>query len=131
MIAFGGREMPGSENPPKYLNSPETPLFSKSRCIFGLDLARAKIVETRTVAIVEGYTDVVMAHLFGCTNVVAVLGTALTEHHVAILRRFADRIVLLFDGDRAGDNAASRAMELFLSQPVEIAIASLPGWHGS
>ena len=126
VIAFGGRVMPGSEDPAKYLNSPETPLFSKSRCIFGLDLAKAKIVETRTVAVVEGYTDVVMAHQFGVSNVVSVLGTALTEHHVAILRRFADRIVLLFDGDSAGDNAANRAMELFLSQPVEIAIASLP-----
>lgn len=126
VIAFGGRVMPGSEDPAKYLNSPETPLFSKSRCVFGLDLAKAKIVETRTVAVVEGYTDVVMAHQFGVSNVVSVLGTALTEHHVSMLRRFADRIVLLFDGDRAGDNAANRAMELFLSQPVEIAIASLP-----
>jgi DNA primase len=126
IIAFGGRVMPGSEDPAKYLNSPETPLFSKSRCIFGLDLARAKIVETRTVAVVEGYTDVVMAHQFGVSNVVSVLGTALTEHHVAILRRFADRIVLLFDGDSAGEGAANRALELFLTQPVEIAIASLP-----
>jgi DNA primase len=126
VIAFGGRVMPGSEDPAKYLNSPETPLFSKSRCIFGLDLAKAKIVETRTVVVVEGYTDVVMAHQFGVSNVVSVLGTALTEHHVAILRRFADRIVLLFDGDSAGDSAANRAMELFLSQPVEIAIATLP-----
>jgi DNA primase len=126
VIAFGGRVMPGSDDPAKYLNSPETPLFSKSRCIFGLDLARAKIVETRTVAVVEGYTDVVMAHQFGVANVVSVLGTALTEHHVAVLRRFADRIVLLFDADSAGDNAANRALELFLSQPVEIAIASLP-----
>jgi len=126
VIAFGGRVMPGSDDPAKYLNSPETPLFSKSRCVFGLDLARAKIVETRTVAVVEGYTDVVMAHQFGVSNVVSVLGTALTEHHVAMLRRFADRIVLLFDADSAGDNAANRALELFLSQPVEIAIASLP-----
>jgi DNA primase len=126
VIAFGGRVMPGSQDPAKYLNSPETPLFSKSRCVFGIDLARAKIVETRTVAIVEGYTDVVMAHQFGVENVVSILGTALTEHHVATLRRFADRIVLLFDGDKAGGNAATRAMELFLSQPIEIAIASLP-----
>ena len=65
VIAFGGRVMPGSEDPAKYLNSPETPLFSKSRSVFGLDLARQKIVETRTVAVVEGYTDVVMAHQFG------------------------------------------------------------------
>lgn len=126
VIAFGGRVMPGSEDPAKYLNSPETPLFSKSRCVFGLDLARQKIVESRSVAVVEGYTDVVMAHQYGVANVVSVLGTALTEQHVSILRRFADRIVLLFDADVAGDTAVDRAVELFLTQPVEIAIASMP-----
>jgi DNA primase len=126
IIAFGGRVMPGSTDPAKYLNSPETPLFSKSRSIFGIDLARQKIVETRTVAVVEGYTDVVMAHQYGATNVVSILGTAMTEQHVAILRRFADRIVLLFDADTAGDAAVNRAVELFLTQPVEIAIASMP-----
>jgi DNA primase len=126
IIAFGGRVMPGSQDPAKYLNSPETPLFSKSRCIFGLDMARQRIVETRTVVIVEGYTDAVMAHQFGVTNVVSVLGTALTEQHVAILRRFADRIVLLFDADSAGDSAADRSVELFLTQPIEIQIASMP-----
>jgi len=77
-IGFGGRVMPGSEDPAKYLNSPETPLFSKGRIAFGMDLARQKIVETRTVAVVEGYTDVVMAHQYGASNVVSVLGTALT-----------------------------------------------------
>jgi DNA primase len=126
VIAFGGRVMPGSDDPAKYLNSPETPLFSKSRCVFGLDLARAKIVETRTVAVVEGYTDVMMAHQFGVSNVVSVLGTALTEQHVGMLRRLADRIVLIFDADAAGEAAVNRAVELFLTQPVEIAIASLP-----
>ena len=126
IIAFGGRKMPDSDDPAKYLNSPETPLYSKSRCLFGLDLARQRIVETRTVAIVEGYTDVVMAHQFGCSNVVSPLGTALTSQHVEILRRFADRIVLLFDADAAGDNAMNRVVELFLTQPIEIAIATMP-----
>jgi DNA primase len=126
VIAFGGRVGPGSTDKAKYLNSPETPLFSKSRCIYGLDLARQKIVESRTVAVVEGYSDVVMAHQYGATNVVSVLGTALTEGHVSILRRFADRIVLLFDADIAGDTAVNRAVELFLTQPVEVAIASMP-----
>jgi DNA primase len=126
VIAFGGRVMPGSEDPAKYLNSPETPLFSKGRSVFGLDLARQRIVETRTVAVVEGYTDVVMAHQYGASNVVSILGTAMTEQHVNILRRFADRIVLLFDADTAGDTAVNRAVELFLTQPVEIAIASMP-----
>lgn len=126
VIAFGGRAMPGSDDKAKYLNSPETALFSKSRCLFGLDLARQKIVETRTVAVVEGYTDVVMAHQYGATNVVSPLGTALTASHVQILRRFAEKIVLLFDADTAGDTATNRAVELFLTQPVEIAIASMP-----
>jgi DNA primase len=126
VIAFGGRAMPGSPDPAKYLNSPETPLFSKSRCVFGLDLARQKIVETRTAVVVEGYTDVVVAHQFGVTNVVSVLGTAMTGQHVSILRRFADRIVLLFDADTAGDAAVDKAVGLFLTQPVEIAIASMP-----
>jgi DNA primase len=133
VIAFGGRVMPGGDSSAgpeqaiaKYLNSPETPLFSKSRSIFGIDLARQKIVETRTVAIVEGYTDVVIPHQFGCSNVVAALGTALTEQHINLLKRFADRIVLLFDADVAGDTAVDRAVSLFLAHPIDIQIASIP-----
>lgn len=135
IIGFGGRVMPGPEDAApsaapaaKYLNSPETPLFSKSRCVFGLDLGRQRIVETRTVAVVEGYTDVIMAHQFDVTNVVSILGTAMTEQHVNILRRFADRIVLLFDADTAGETAVYRTVELFMTQPVDFAIASMP--HG-
>jgi DNA primase len=124
VIAFGGRVL--ADEQPKYLNSPETPLFSKSRCVFGLDLARQKMVETRTAVVVEGYTDVIVAHQFGVSNVVSPLGTALTEQHVKVLRRFADRIVLLFDADTAGDLAVDRAVGLFLTQPIEIAIASMP-----
>lgn len=124
VIAFGGRVL--ADEQPKYLNSPETALFSKSRSVFGLDLARQKMVETRTAVVVEGYTDVIVAHQFGVTNVVSPLGTALTEQHVSMLRRFADRIVLLFDADTAGDLAVDRAVGLFLTQPVEIAIASMP-----
>jgi DNA primase len=127
-VAFGGRTM--ADDPAKYLNSPETPLFSKSRTVFGLDFARQKIIESRTVVIVEGYTDVAMAHQFGVSNVVSILGTGMTEQHVQLLRRFlpdeGGRIVLLFDADAAGSNAADRTVELFLTQPVEMAIASLP-----
>ncbi|MGA2499403.1 MAG: DNA primase [Tepidisphaeraceae bacterium] len=126
IIAFGGRVVPGSEDPAKYLNSPETPLFSKSRAIFGIDLAKQRIVETRTVSVVEGYTDVMMSHQFGATNVVSPLGTALTEQHVHVLRRFADRIVLLFDADSAGDDAVNRVVQLFLTQPVDICVATMP-----
>jgi len=126
VIAFGGRVTATNDSPAKYLNSPETPLFLKSKVAYGLDQGRQRIVETKTVAIVEGYTDVVMAHQFGASNVVATLGTAMTEQHISLLRRFADRVVLLFDGDEAGENAVDRALSIFLSQPIEIAIATLP-----
>ena len=76
--------------------------------------------------VVEGYTDVIMSHQYGVTNVVSVLGTSLTSQHVTLLRRYADRIVLLFDPDVAGDLAVDRAVEVFLTQPVEVLIATLP-----
>lgn len=126
VIAFGGRVMPGSADPAKYLNSPETSLFSKSRCAFGISSARQRIIETGTVAVVEGYTDVLMAHQCGVTNVVSVLGTALTPQHVSLLRRFASRVVLLFDADSAGETAVDRALELLLTEQIDIAIATLP-----
>ena len=126
IIAFGGRVMPGSEDPAKYLNSPETPLFSKSKSVYGLNFARQRMIETGTAVVVEGYTDVVMAHQYGATNVVSILGTAMTEQHVNLLRRFAKKIVLLFDADEAGNVAVDRSVELFLTRDVEIAIASMP-----
>jgi DNA primase len=127
VIAFGGRVLPGSDDKAKYLNSPQTPLFDKGGCAFGVDLAKAKILETRTAAIVEGYTDVMMAHQFGCSNVVSILGTALTARHVALLGKYADKVVLLFDPDEAGATAVDRSVEIFLTQDkVEIAVASLP-----
>jgi DNA primase len=125
IIAFGGRKMPNGEDP-KYLNSPETPLFSKSKSIYGLNFARQKMIETGTAVVVEGYTDVVMAHQYGASNVVAILGTAMTEQHVNLLRRFAKKIVLLYDADEAGNTAVDRSVELFLTKDVEIAIASMP-----
>src|SRR5687768_4447374 len=126
VIAFGGRVLPGGDSPAKYLNSPETPLFSKSRVLFGLDLAKKRIVETRTAIVFEGYADAVMAHQFGVTNAVAVLGTSLTPDHAQTLRRLADRIVLLFDADAAGGMAAKRSVELFLREHVDVAVADLP-----
>ena len=126
VIAFGGRILPGGDSPAKYLNSPETPLFSKGRVLFGLDLAKKRIVETRTAIVFEGYADAVMAHQYGITNAVAVLGTSLTPEHAQTLRRLADRIVLLFDADAAGGMAAKRSVELFLRESVDVAVADLP-----
>lgn len=109
-IAFGGRVLGAGE--PKYLNSQETPLFHKSRTLYGLNKAKASITATGVAIVVEGYTDVIACHEAGLTNVVATLGTALTRQHIrAISRHASKRIVYLFDGDEAGQRAADRALE--------------------
>lgn len=109
-IAFGGRVLDSGE--PKYLNSQETPLFHKSRILYGLNKAKASITTTGVAIVVEGYTDVIACHEAGVTNVVATLGTALSKQHIrAISRHASKRIVYLFDGDEAGQRAADRALE--------------------
>ncbi len=109
-IAFGGRII--GDGQPKYLNSNETPLFRKSRTLYGLDKAKNSLVATGTAIVVEGYTDVIALSEAGVENVVATLGTALTLQHIRLLSRYAKhRIVYLFDGDAAGQKAADRALE--------------------
>jgi DNA primase len=109
-IAFGGRLL-GEAGPgaPKYWNSPETPVFSKSRTLYGLGRARKAIAACGVAVVVEGYTDVVTAHQAGFENVVATLGTSLTEDHVKVLSRLAPTVLLAFDADSAGLKAAFRA----------------------
>lgn len=109
VIAFGGRVI--GEGEPKYLNSPETPLFEKGQEVFGLPQARTALREKNTVIVVEGYMDVVALAQHGIGNVVATLGTATTARHVRKLLRQVDRIVFCFDGDAAGRKAAWRALE--------------------
>ena len=130
-IAFGGRVLPDSSrddrSDAKYLNSPETPLFNKSATLYGLHLAKKAIMAQHGCAvIVEGYTDVIACHQAGCGNAVATLGTALTVQHVKMLRRFAQKAVLIFDADKAGQGAADRAAELSLLSELDVAIAILP-----
>ena len=115
-----------SDSPAKYVNSPETPLFSKSHLLYGLDLAREAIRKSRTALVMEGYTDCIVAHQYGFTNAVAVLGTALGEAHIRMLKRFADRIVLVLDGDEAGQRRANEVLELFVAQQVDLRILTLP-----
>ena len=124
VVAFGGRVL--GEGEPKYLNSPESPLFDKSRSLYGLHLAKDAIVKSRTAVIVEGYTDTIMAHQFGIDNVVATLGTALTAEHARALSRYADRIILVFDSDNAGQKAADRSIDIFFAQQIEVRIVTLP-----
>jgi DNA primase len=124
VIAFGGRTL--NETGAKYINSPTTPLFDKSNTLYGLEQARHQIVATGTAVVVEGYTDVILPHQFGCTNVVATLGTSFTAGHGRILRRYAKKVVLLFDSDTAGMAAANRALEVCLSQHLDIKLAFVP-----
>lgn len=121
VIGFGGRTL--GDDPAKYMNSPATQLFDKSKCLYGLDKARHSIVSTGSAVVVEGYTDVIMCHQFGCDNVVATLGTSLTAEHARMLRRYAKRIILVFDSDVAGMEAANRAIEVCIGQHVDIRIA--------
>lgn len=133
-IGFGGRILPVVEKSlaeagrkaAKYLNSPETPLFQKRRHLYAADLARPAAREAGWVAVVEGYTDVIAAHQAGLANVVGTLGTALGEEHIQALRSLADRVVLVFDGDEAGQKAADRTLEMFLGHEVDLRVLTLP-----
>ncbi|TWT42422.1 DNA primase [Phycisphaerae bacterium RAS1] len=124
-VAFGGRTL--GDDPAKYLNSPETALFSKSHVLYALDLARPAIESGGEAIVVEGYMDAVMLHQFGFPNVVATLGTALTDAHVKLLGRFAKSIVLCFDGDEAGIKAADRGVETALRTGADVRVMLLPG----
>jgi DNA primase len=124
VIGFGGRTL--DEAGAKYINSPTTPLFDKSNSLYGLEHARHQIVSSATAVVVEGYTDCIMAHQFGCSNVVAALGTSFTAGQGRILRRYAKKVVLIFDSDAAGIEAANRALEICLSQRIDIRLASVP-----
>jgi len=109
VVGFGGRAL--DDAIPKYLNTPQTPLFDKGRVLYGIDLARESIRETATALIVEGYMDVVIPHQCGVTNVVACMGTALTDEQLGILKRLTKRLILALDPDAAGIQAMQRGVE--------------------
>ena len=124
-VAFGARAMrPGDE--PKYLNSPETPAYTKGRHLFGLSVSRDEIRRKKFAILVEGYLDLIIPYQHGIRNVVASLGTALTAEQAKLLGRFARKVVVNYDGDRAGINAAKRAIEVLLPEDFEIKILVLP-----
>ena len=130
VIGFGGRVIDQGE--PKYLNSPETPLFSKGRELYGLYEARDALRQMNAAVVVEGYMDVVMLAQHGIDNVVATLGTATTPDHVRVLTRLVDRVTFAFDGDRAGRKAAWRALEASLPHATDtrrIEFLFLPTMH--
>jgi DNA primase len=130
-IAFGGRLVPGVFEPEKepngkYVNSRETRLFSKSDTLYGLNLCKAQLNRTRELTVVEGYTDVIAAWQAGLRNVVACLGTALNSRHIKLIKRYADRINLVLDGDTAGLTRANQILDLFVAENVDLRILSLP-----
>ena len=133
-VSFGGRKLPvefGGEDRddgPKYINGPETALFHKSRVLYGLDLAKDTLRKPGCDAalVTEGYTDCIAAHQAGFANTVATLGTSLTEEHVKVLRRFVSRVVLVLDGDRAGQDAAEKHLQKLLAADVDLRVLSLP-----
>jgi DNA primase len=129
IVGFGGRILPSSPlaaRAPKYYNSAETPLFTKSEVLYGLDQARHAAASAGYLAVVEGYTDVLMAHQLGVTQIVATMGTALNARHVRQLQRWTKRVVLVFDADAGGEAGVDRALEVFVSHQVDLKIATLP-----
>jgi DNA primase len=134
-VAFGGRRLEGGQGPsgprsgepgPKYRNSPETPLYSKSRTLYGLNWAKAAVVETGEVVVCEGYTDVIGLARAGVRTGVATCGTALSDDHIRMLKNFARRLVLAYDADAAGQAAAEKFYEWERRYELDLAVADLP-----
>lgn len=124
IIGFGGRRI-NDDDEPKYINSAESAIFDKSTTLYGLHQAAQEIRKTRIAIITEGYMDTIACHQAGVKNAVATLGTAMTAGNAKVLRRLCDTVVLLFDGDTAGQKAAERAVEIFFAEPVDVRIAAL------
>jgi DNA primase len=127
-IGFGGRHLGQAKDlhVPKYLNSPETPIFHKGRVLYGFHLAKQAIRQQQCAIIVEGYTDVIACHRHDVGHVVGTLGTALTERHVEMLRSLVKEVTLLFDGDAAGGAATERGIGLLLAAGVRVRVVELP-----
>jgi DNA primase len=127
-IAFGARALQPDQEP-KYLNSPETPIYHKGRVLYGLSDTRDAVRRQDSVIVVEGYMDLISLAQAGIEHVAATSGTALTEDHCRTLARYAHKVVLLFDGDAAGSTAAMRGLEVLLSTKIDARVVSLPPEH--
>ena len=124
VVAFGARSLDGSE--PKYLNSPETPVYQKSRTLYGLSWAKEKIRQEGAIVLMEGYLDVARAIEAGITEAVATCGTALTGSHARLVHRFAERVILNFDQDEAGQKAARKSFDVLLEEGLHVQVVELP-----
>jgi DNA primase len=128
-VGFSGRILTDEKDQPKYVNSPETPIFQKGRVLFALDKAKRAIIDEKYAIVCEGQVDTISCHEAGVENVVAPQGTALTEHHARILKRYAEEVVLIFDADTAGQNAIVRSADPLWDAGVVIRVAVLPNGH--
>lgn len=126
LVGFGGRTMQ-SDNPAKYVNSPQNEVFDKSKLLYGYNIARKSINDTGKIIITEGYLDVIMLHKAGYTNAVAVLGTALTQKHMPLLKKSDISVLLCFDGDEAGKNAAIKSAHLLTIEGIDGGVVLLKG----
>lgn len=126
VIGFSGRVLNTGSQDAKYMNSPESPIFQKSKILYHLDVARPVIRKKHKVIVMEGFMDVIAASKAGITNTVATMGTALTQHHIHKLKRLTDSVILCYDGDSAGWEAAKRASELLVNEKMKTEIALLP-----
>lgn len=128
-IAFGARTLKADKNIPKYINSPESEIYQKSKVLYGIHQAKQDIVKQNNCYLVEGYTDVLSLHQAGVENVVASAGTALTEEQVRLLQRYTSHVTLLYDGDIAGIKASLRGIDLLLKAGLNIKVVLLPEGH--
>lgn len=129
VIGFSGRILAADEKTAKYINSPETPIFTKSKVLYGLDKAKRALLDSGFAIVCEGQLDLIRCHMAGIRNVVAPLGTALTNEHTRLLRRYVDEVVLCFDSDEAGQAAAVRSLDNLLASGLAIRVAVVPAPH--
>ena len=126
VLGFGGRILDNSKNIAKYINSPESLIYQKSKVLYGIFEGKQSIVKNDNCFLVEGYTDVIKMHQSGITNVVSSSGTALTENQIRLISRLTKNITVLFDGDAAGSRAALRGIDLILAQDMNVQVCNLP-----
>lgn len=126
IIAFAGRTLSTNKKQPKYINSPETPIYNKRRVLYGMHLAKSEIRKKDNCFIVEGYTDVISLHQNGIKNVAASSGTSLTEEQVRLVKRYTNNITFLYDGDAAGIKAALRGLDIVLTNDMNVKLVLLP-----
>jgi DNA primase len=129
VIGFSGRVLSGDEKTAKYVNSPETPIFTKSRVFFGLDKSKRAILDAGFAIVCEGQLDLIACFMGGVQNIVAPQGTAFTEQHARIIKRYVDEVVLCFDSDEAGQNAAVRSLDHLLASGLAVRVAVVPAPH--